>query len=102
MLVDQLVHERAARVVVVLVFAVEAFFIEEQLVDRVDDALDVARSFQTRAHGVAPRSYPREIRVDVEVRLFLERNHQRALDEVETRIGQTGDGAKPLTRKSRM
>ena len=96
MRVEQLVEQRAARVVVVLVFAVKAFFVEEDPVDRFDDALDVARSFQTLAHGAAPGADFIEIMTDLQPRPVFQRDDERCLDEIELLLGQTRDLAEAL------
>src|SRR5437868_3409954 len=51
---QRLAEQRAARVVVVVVLAVEAFLVEEEAVDGFDDALDVARALQALPDGLAP------------------------------------------------
>ena len=91
MTVKHLIQECAAWVVVVLLFATKAFFVEKQAIDGLDDALDVPRAFQPVAHGVAPFTDPTEVTLQVERRILLQRDHQRRFDQIEQRIRQLGN-----------
>src|SRR5438270_8810713 len=100
--VEHLAHQRAARVVVVIVLAVEAFFLEELTVDRLDHPLDVVRSAEPRRDRLAPRADLAQVTFDVDARLVFGGDQQRRFDEIDPRLRERGDLTKPLPRYRRM
>jgi len=80
----------------------EPFLGEEQAVDRLDDALDIARSVEPLTYGIRPLIELVEVAIDVDERLLFQRNHQRSLDQVERRLRAPCDLTKALTCKRRM
>src|SRR5579872_1455498 len=98
--VERLVEKCAARIVVVAVFAVESFLFEEQAIDRLDDALDLARALEPLADRIAPLADLLEIAIDLQPWSVLERNDQRGLDQIHHRPPR--DLAKAAPRKCGM
>ena len=94
--------EISRRVVVVVVLTMEALFLEEEPIDRLDDALDVMRTFETLLDRAAPCTELLQIVVEIEPRVVFERDHQRGFDEVEKRLWTSGKLHETLTRQSGM
>ena len=101
MTIERFVEQRAARVVVVVVLAVESFFVEQDAVDRLDDPLDIGRAFEPSLDRAAPRTDLLEVVIDVDAWILFERDDERRFDEIEQRFGATGDFAESLPCESR-
>src|SRR5712692_4822414 len=90
-LVESLVEKRAARIVVVFVFAVKAFLFKQEAIDRFHDALDVARTLEPFTNGHAPLVDLLQVAVDLQARIILQCDHQRRFDKIERRLGKAGN-----------
>ena len=96
------VQHRAARIVVVVVLPAEAFLVKENAIDRLDDALDIARASEMAAGGGGPPIDLFEIVMDVEARLIFQSDHERGFHEIQERLRALRNFTEALARQGGM